>query len=560
MQGREREIQDEIDHLSDAADDLIDLMLASSGATQDELRQKAVATQEVIKALHRELKAIQVNSLNETVTALQGLVVSEAARQADIAGRIKELVARVKQSSGLPAGHAGETASPQVLDAGNLPETGAVLQPTTPVSPDKRYTSLDLLHPRIRDKVTKLISDLTAANVPMKVFESFRSPERQAFLYSKGRFPPNQNMGKVTKAQAWHSYHQYGLAVDMVIDHPDHTMWETGNATVDAWWAKYHELADKNGLEPLSWELPHVQLKGVKTSQLLAGDEPGSGDDSWQENFAEAVARWPGNDKPPGPAADRPPLIDMINGQHMAEAGIDWAALPAAASFNWGNPLQGKEWRVDNRGIYLRDSPNVAQRTPGDPTTATKAINLYADAIAEASQAFQIPPELIVMTIATETGMFKNDDFTGPRTFRWEAGFVLTNTGDAALDGKQAGDYSAGPMQVMSSTAREMNNKSPKLRFKNETTLKWFKTKPATPPKALGLYDGRVCIMIGASYIAHQAAKTGLNPILVAAAYNAGSIRATGTNSWGIFAHGDHLDRAARWYGDACAAFSVLGR
>ena len=404
------------------------------------------------------------------------------------------------------------------------------------------------------------MSDLKTANVPMKIFESFRSPERQAFLFSKGRFPPNKSMAKVTKADAWHSYHQYGLAVDMVIDHPDHSMWETGNSTVDAWWAKYHELADKNGLEPLSWELPHVQLKDVKTSQLLAGDEPGTGDDAWHENFTDAVARWRGTQKPPIPGSDRPPLIDMIAGQQMAEAGIDWAALPTVAVHPWGNPLHGKEWRADGSGIYLRGDPNRAERTPGDPTTATKAINLYADAIAEAAQAFRIPPELIVMTIATETGLFREHSFPGPRTFRWESKFVLRNTGDSSVDGKERGDYSAGPMQVMSSTARGMDNNSTKLKFKNETTLKWFKNKPSTAPKSLGLYDGRIGIMVGASYIAHQTAKTGLNPILVAAAYNAGSIKASGTNTWGIFAHGDHLDRAARWFGDACAAFEVLGR
>ena len=66
-----------------------------------------------------------------------------------------------------------------------------------------------------------------------------------------------------------------------------------------------------------------------------------------------------------------------------------------------------------------------------------------------------------------------------------------------------------------------------------------------------------------ASYAAHfrrQLGATEANPVLVAAAYNAGSIRASGTNMWGIHVHGDHLDRAAKWFGDACEVMVALGR
>ena len=47
---------------------------------------------------------------------------------------------------------------------------------------------------------------------------------------------------------------------------------------------------------------------------------------------------------------------------------------------------------------------------------------------------------------------------------------------------------------------------------------------------------------------------------LFARGAHAGSLRASGTSSWGIHAHGDHLDRAAKWFGDACAALAVFGR
>ena len=40
---------------------------------------------------------------------------------------------------------------------------------------------------------------------------------------------------------------------------------------------------------------------------------------------------------------------------------------------------------------------------------------------------------------------------------------------------------------------------------------------------------------------------------LAAAAYNAGSLRQDSGNMWSLRSTGDHLDRAARFFGDACA-------
>lgn len=165
---------------------------------------------------------------------------------------------------------------------------------------------------------------------------------------------------------------------------------------------------------------------------------------------------------------------------------------------------------------------------------------------------------MIVMTIATEAGQYRKDGFTGPETFRWEQGVTLTTTGDPDIDGKEKGDYSAGPMQVLSNTARWMNNVH-SLGYNNAKDLQWFKNRPAKDPAKLGLYDGGICIDVGTAYIAHNAAQTGFDPILVAAAYNAGSLRPSSGNHWRIHCHGNHLDRAAEWYGDACAVLGGSG-
>ena len=550
-------LQAEIDALQLESDDLLDAFVSASGSEKDTLKDELVAKQNTIKALQRELKDIQVKSLEQIVAGLREIVANEAAGQADIIGRIGALIERISPSRSDTDTAAAPTppgAQPQSA-GGSGPAPAATVASTE--DPNKRYTSLELLHPKVRGKVEALVTDLAKDNIPMKVFESFRSPERQQKLFDQGRRGPDADKPIVSNAEPWESYHQYGLAVDMVISKSGVNPWETGTEETRAWWKRYHELAEKNGLEPLSFELPHVQLKGIRASQFLSGEEPGDGDTSWEENFVAALNRWPREPKPPIPGGERPPLSAIATAAGMAASNVDWAALPAVKEQGFTARFGGQEWRVDKTGVFLKGK-SKPERTPGDPTTTTKVIELYADAIRDASVKFQLPPELIVMTIATETAAFRDHGFTGPKTFRWESHFLLGFT-DSALDGT-TGDYSAGPMQVMSSTAREMNVKKLSGEFDSKTDLKWFERKPSPIPKSLGLYDARICIMVGASYIAHQSSNTGLNPILVAASYNAGSIRASGTSAWRIHAHGDHLDRSAAWFGDACAAFATFGR
>ena len=56
-------------------------------------------------------------------------------------------------------------------------------------------------------------SGLPAARLPIRLFEGWRSPRRQRYLYEQGRTRPGST---VTYARGWESYHQYGLACDFV--------------------------------------------------------------------------------------------------------------------------------------------------------------------------------------------------------------------------------------------------------------------------------------------------------------------------------------------------------
>ena len=525
-----------------------------AGLTGDVLNEKfaKVQSQALIANDLNQLSIMwRKKNMQLVVEKLEAMVRTEAVRQSDFFGRLKTKLGELTGTSG--------TAVAQESTETTEPTTGKTITVALPkINPDKRDTSLELLHPLMREKVMALMDDLQANSIPMKIFEAYRSPERQDHLYAIGR-TREMHRGRVTFVKAWHSRHQYGLAVDMVIDHPDYSMWDTENDKPKAWWKRYHELAEIHDLEPVNFELVHIQLKGMVASKLLAGEQPSAGDDSWEQNFRNAVINWPGADKPRLRDEDKPGLASFALQTGKASAQVDWSAMPPLSDFAWTSRFGGQEWRADDNGIYLRGEPNSPLRTPGEPSTASSALNEFADNIAEASQKFSVPPELILMTIATETGFMKSEGFTGPRTFRWEKNVTLTTTGDVALDGKEKGDYSAGPMQVLSNTAREVNKKQD-LGFDNGSDLKWFKNKPAKAPAKLGLYEGTTCVLIGTGYIAQQRSKTDLNPVLVSAAYNAGSLRASGTNIWKIFFHHDHVDRACNWFGDACAVMKLFGR
>lgn len=173
-----------------------------------------------------------------------------------------------------------------------------------------RNSDLALLHPECRQRVEQLGHTLKGERIPFRLFEGFRSPQRQRELYAQGRTMPG---GIVTRSKPWRSYHQYGLATDFVLYIDGKWSWDdTGKRK--AWWERLHELARSVGLEPLSWELPHVQVSGIRMESLRSGNYPAGGDDSWASNLKAAIESWSGSPPSPGRTGllpSRPPLVDV---------------------------------------------------------------------------------------------------------------------------------------------------------------------------------------------------------------------------------------------------------
>jgi peptidoglycan LD-endopeptidase CwlK len=162
---------------------------------------------------------------------------------------------------------------------------------------------LNELHPTVRAKVADVLADLQKAQLPFDVFEAYRLPSRQRKLFRQGG---------VTKADAWESYHQYGMAVDLVLKENGGWSWRTDGGRL-AMWDRMNAIGRAHGLKPLSWEKPHLQLDDVDLDDLQAGRYPPGGDDTWARAISDAIESWP-QGAPPAPLLDqeRPRLPELL--------------------------------------------------------------------------------------------------------------------------------------------------------------------------------------------------------------------------------------------------------
>lgn len=153
-------------------------------------------------------------------------------------------------------------------------------------------SDLSLLHPVFRAAVQATLAELALDPVPapFRLFEGYRSPERQAHLYAQGR---TDRGTVVTHAKPWESYHQYGLGADFVLWVGGTWSWSTTTQQHVKWWGRLRDVGIKHGLEGLNFEAPHLQLKGLSSKNLRAGILPDGGDDAWRENIDAALARCP---------------------------------------------------------------------------------------------------------------------------------------------------------------------------------------------------------------------------------------------------------------------------
>jgi len=154
----------------------------------------------------------------------------------------------------------------------------------------------------------------------------------------------------------------------------------------------------------------------------------------------------------------------------------------------------GVRWKICPDGVEVEGEG--VPRTPGNPYLVVRVWDSYSEAILKWAVEYGVPIELIVATICTESGGNAN-------AVRHEPGYVS--------DSDTPHKVSVGLMQTLISTARFAIRKYAPEADVSHVDSKWLKIPTNS-------------IQAGAGYIRFQSPSTKFDPVLVAAAYNAGGI------------------------------------
>jgi len=186
--------------------------------------------------------------------------------------------------------------------------------------------------------------------------------------------------------------------------------------------------------------------------------------------------------------------------QITAEVPGFWAGVPQLSSFHGYE--DGLRWRLVASGIELENA--TIEDHKANPDVIRKVWASYGPIIEKWAAHYEVPVEVILTAVCVESK-------GNPRA---------------------KGGKNVGLMQLLVPTARSVL-KDPTL------------TEEA-------LYDPDTNIRAGTAYMALQRKATNFDPPKVAAAYNAGSLRAA-ENRWGMKQYGPHLDKTVVWFNAALA-------
>lgn len=128
------------------------------------------------------------------------------------------------------------------------------------------------LHPRLRSQARQLLSLAAARGIDLRVVSGLRTYEEQAALYAQGRTAPGSI---VTNARPGESWHNFGLALDVV-------PWENGRLNWNTTrWAEIGALGKSIGLQwGGDWtslvDKPHFQApQGLTLAQARSRHDAG---------------------------------------------------------------------------------------------------------------------------------------------------------------------------------------------------------------------------------------------------------------------------------------------
>lgn len=171
---------------------------------------------------------------------------------------------RIQNPDRLPVGQELVIPDLAIASAGLVPLTGpaAVLSPGTMSLNEAR---LARLHPILVRRGRTMVELCALAGIPLLISQGLRTWLEQDALYAKGRtIRPIGRQYIVTKARGGRSYHNFGLAFDVVVlDSVGKADWDISHAG----WARAAGIGKSVGLEwGGEWQgfkdVPHFQYTG----------------------------------------------------------------------------------------------------------------------------------------------------------------------------------------------------------------------------------------------------------------------------------------------------------
>lgn len=120
---------------------------------------------------------------------------------------------------------------------------------------------LSLVCPALADKIRQLAEMLLQEGIEIRVTQGLRSWAEQDALYAQGRTAPGKI---VTNAAGGHSYHNFGMAVDVApMDQSQQPDWNVAHPA----WQRIVQVGTSLGLDSgAQWrtfkDWPHLQLTG----------------------------------------------------------------------------------------------------------------------------------------------------------------------------------------------------------------------------------------------------------------------------------------------------------
>jgi peptidoglycan L-alanyl-D-glutamate endopeptidase CwlK len=171
----------------------------------------------------------------------------------------------------------------QTLLIPELPDgVAAVPAPPPPTRTDAiSLRRLQDLHPVLGSAGRMLLDRCAAAGLPLLITQGLRSWEEQDALYAQGRTTPGRI---VTRARGGQSYHNFGLAFDVVVLdsmgkadwNPAHPGWQRAGAIGKS-------LRLEWGGDWTRKDLPHFQYSGGLTTERCRALYPGGLSAIWRE-------------------------------------------------------------------------------------------------------------------------------------------------------------------------------------------------------------------------------------------------------------------------------------